>query len=1122
MNKNLWKKALTAVMTVALVLTSSGIQSIALAKDISVVSVYANIEKATLAVGETKQLTTYTVPANASNQDMEFSSSNDKIATVSDKGLVTAVAPGTAKIKVKATDGSGEYETVKITVAGNLKITKKSVDSDNEVVVLDKTYGSVTISKSVGNATIYLSNVKIKNTLTMEDGKYKVYMYGSTAKKVNVDKAKSGDKIASLAVTDYKYDVPGLEVKAKSKIEEILASLGIMFGQDQTSNVANISFIQKYYGQLNAEVTGFTGNLKVFALGDGQVDAKLVNSKVAIATISGDASGKVNLTSEGTSSVGTLTLAKQADLGLSVPTDNLVIDKGAKASLTASSKIGTLTNEGSGTQLIIGSTVDKLLSTGDSAKITVKSEGVVSDAILSGKGSSVAGKGTVKAVSVQADNCAVDTEQTQVKVGNVSGTVVQGKGVSGGQTATTAVVPVATGGTSSGSTDTPTTTPTPTTTVTPTKTPSGPTENTLFSANYNDGSDPITTACWDNPTANTALHNGGSRTVKTGNAGYKSDGALLIDADSDSTDKYPGVRGIGYHFANAGTYRIKAWIKNVNDKEQQVQLQNTADYSSIKTFTVKQSDWTLIDYTFTLDKGTTVLLDTPTDGTYDYYVDDFTVYEEISGDATPTPSVEPTKTPTVAPTTAPANKPIVKADFEDGTLGGLNGDLAKGLSIENGGYNGSAKCLKVDTASVGWGTPGLNLLQYKGKTITIIAYMKNDSAPGQKIDACIQLKKDGDKDASYPQTSLDASSGWTKFELEQAIPADATTANMYFEQSYQQKVPNFCMDNVLIFDGAKAEAEAEYSKLFGTPVTPPESTSYTANFEDGKNPFTNYYKNATSGPINNGDGVYAVTGSAIEVSGSAVVVSGSALEATGAALSAKLKNNYDGIGYKFDKDGIYKISAWVKGNDATPCKVRFYDPDTYATYGTKTIDNTKWYKMEYYLPIKAGKTLMLAPNYDASNLNILIDAFNVTKVSTTVIDDSSKEYYGFTINGTPVSIIEVNNVKNVVAVSGSSITANTYKCASIGLGSEYAGKTILVSAKVRSTTGGNLAINVNTASGTVNAAVQYGASPNTWYTIQGCATVNGAGELCIATDNDKDIANTTYYFADVVVQVVNP
>ena len=61
---------------------------------------------ATLAAAATQQLTTTVTPADASNRNLTYSSSNEAVATVNATGLITAVATGEATITVTSVDGS--------------------------------------------------------------------------------------------------------------------------------------------------------------------------------------------------------------------------------------------------------------------------------------------------------------------------------------------------------------------------------------------------------------------------------------------------------------------------------------------------------------------------------------------------------------------------------------------------------------------------------------------------------------------------------------------------------------------------------------------------------------------------------------------------------------------------------------------------------------------------------------------------------------------------------------------------------------------------------------------------------------------------------------------------------
>lgn len=68
-------------------------------------------------VGDVLTITATVNPNKASYKDLSYESSDEKIVTVDSKGNVTCVAEGTAKVNVRALDGSGKKATCTVTVA---------------------------------------------------------------------------------------------------------------------------------------------------------------------------------------------------------------------------------------------------------------------------------------------------------------------------------------------------------------------------------------------------------------------------------------------------------------------------------------------------------------------------------------------------------------------------------------------------------------------------------------------------------------------------------------------------------------------------------------------------------------------------------------------------------------------------------------------------------------------------------------------------------------------------------------------------------------------------------------------------------------------------------------------
>lgn len=83
---------------------------------VAVTGVSVNPATATVGLGSTQQLNATIAPANATNQNVTWTSSNTAVATVNASGLVTAVAAGTTTITVKTVDGN-KTATSAITVA---------------------------------------------------------------------------------------------------------------------------------------------------------------------------------------------------------------------------------------------------------------------------------------------------------------------------------------------------------------------------------------------------------------------------------------------------------------------------------------------------------------------------------------------------------------------------------------------------------------------------------------------------------------------------------------------------------------------------------------------------------------------------------------------------------------------------------------------------------------------------------------------------------------------------------------------------------------------------------------------------------------------------------------------
>lgn len=125
-------------------------------------------------------------PVNATNKKVSYKSSNTKVATVTNAGVVTAKAPGKATITVTAKDGTGKKATCVITVKAPDKTKITSVKSEakkqvtltwNEVENADGYVIYMSTSKKGNYKAVATINKKTTTTYTVKKLKSKQKCY---------------------------------------------------------------------------------------------------------------------------------------------------------------------------------------------------------------------------------------------------------------------------------------------------------------------------------------------------------------------------------------------------------------------------------------------------------------------------------------------------------------------------------------------------------------------------------------------------------------------------------------------------------------------------------------------------------------------------------------------------------------------------------------------------------------------------------------------------------------------------------------------------------------------------------------------------------------------------------
>lgn len=94
-----------------------------------ITKVALNKKSVTLNKGKSTTVKATVTPVNATNKKLKWTTSNSKVATVSQSGKITAKGRGIATIKTMSTDGSNKYATLKVTVkqpVTSVKLNRKS------------------------------------------------------------------------------------------------------------------------------------------------------------------------------------------------------------------------------------------------------------------------------------------------------------------------------------------------------------------------------------------------------------------------------------------------------------------------------------------------------------------------------------------------------------------------------------------------------------------------------------------------------------------------------------------------------------------------------------------------------------------------------------------------------------------------------------------------------------------------------------------------------------------------------------------------------------------------------------------------------------------------------------
>lgn len=241
----------------------------------------------TLTIGSGKELHAQVYPESASDKTVRYSSSDNSVATVNDKGSITAVGVGVAVVSVESSSSAVSKKCI-------VKVNSKSGTSDFSVSVSGTVYSLS--GKQEGEVIVELKNSKdTKRTTADSKGYFSFEDVSQGNYAISVYKDESSEKsyaTAQIAINSYNINVSCIVNK-----DEL-----VLLYQDQHINTGDIDDITLEKSSIIldcGEQYDMTFTVRPSDIGTPVL--KAVSSDDKIATV--DADGRITAVSEGKTTV---------------------------------------------------------------------------------------------------------------------------------------------------------------------------------------------------------------------------------------------------------------------------------------------------------------------------------------------------------------------------------------------------------------------------------------------------------------------------------------------------------------------------------------------------------------------------------------------------------------------------------------------------------------------------------------------------------------------------------------------------------------------------------------------------------------------------------------------------
>lgn len=270
------KRRLIALFTILLSVSLIATYSCKKEKDKSVAVTEVRLDKTatTLVEGDTEELMATVMPENATDKGIEWKSSDESVATVSQNGLVTALKEGSSAITVITNDG-GFRASCEVTVKKKVIAVTGVKLSAASMTLREWDKGTLTATVEPANATNknvewWTSDLDVVS-VTSTSGGSNGYVEARGAGKATVTvKTEDGEFSASCEITVEKKEVPvtGIALDQSS----LLLPVGNTYALKAHVQPSNATDQDIKWGSSNGGVATVDQTGKVTAVAAGTVD----------------------------------------------------------------------------------------------------------------------------------------------------------------------------------------------------------------------------------------------------------------------------------------------------------------------------------------------------------------------------------------------------------------------------------------------------------------------------------------------------------------------------------------------------------------------------------------------------------------------------------------------------------------------------------------------------------------------------------------------------------------------------------------------------------------------------------------------------------------------------------